>query len=136
MSSREEQIVDRYMKRIVKIGAENTFVAIPGEERPIPIREALLDYIDDIIEGFEDIRFHFEDLQEIQLINNDESYISVNPYEMKWMKRTKFITEDLYTKRTLNLRVALNNEKTYKKMNSLLTLITNAINEIDSDDYE
>lgn len=134
MGIREEQIVDRYMARINKIGAENTFVAIPGNDSPIIIREALLNYIDDVVDGFEDIRFHFKNLDEINLINNEQAYISVNPYEMKWMKKTEFITDDLASRKTINLRVALKNPKTYSKLNELFTLLTKAINEIDRDD--
>jgi hypothetical protein len=122
-----EDIIEVTMARLVRMGAENTYVISDNEV--FPIEEALRDRsidIVDIIEENKPLAFHFSNPP----TNNYENAISINPIEMKIMSTSEFMNEDISKKKVLNFVAMLRCQRTYDRITSIISLIYRSAREI------
>lgn len=124
-----EDIVARYMARLEKIGAHDVFVGFDGAV--IPIDVALLNYRDQLVESFADIRFHYSPSSEFIIAEGQEPFLSINPVDIKIMTTTKFPGDDILAIRTINTRSIFKSSKSYIRIGNIIDLLDNAIKELD-----
>lgn len=131
----EEEIVDRCIARMDVIGASKSFLVSPGNDEIIFLKEALLEYRYDLVEALStDIKFHFVSNPEveIELIDNDDCYFSINPYEMGIMTKTSFPTNDPIVAQTVNFRAAMTSQRTKRRLSDLIVLLNDCIVKLDN----
>jgi hypothetical protein len=127
----EQQTINNVINRMSKVGAQNTVLCL--EEEIIDIENALLGYRDELADAVDhDIRFHTCPIDELSLIGNKDTYLSINPIEFGLMTTTEFPTDDIGVIRTINMRSMFKNSRSQIRMQNLLELLINAIGELDA----